>query len=125
MSRRLLGIFNENYRGFIRQYRWFIAIFVVAILCDAASTIHFMLRIGPDSEMHIIIRYLSKLLGPVAGPLAGAIGKVSAGTIVAIYLRRFAIYIFVTASVISFWAAWYNMWGHKIYVPGVLVWLTW
>ncbi len=125
MSKRLLEIFNENYRGFIREYRWFIAIFVVAILCDAASTMHFMLRIGPDSEMHIIIRYLSKLLGPVAGPLAGAIGKVSAGTFVAIYLRRFAIYIFVTASVISFWAAWYNMWGYKIYIPRILVWFTW
>ena len=125
MSRKLLEIYNENYRGFIREYRWFIAIFTIAILCDAASTIHFMLRIGPDSEMHIIIRYLSKLLGSVAGPLAGAIGKISAGTIVAIYLRRFAIYIFVTASAISFWAAWYNMWGHKIYIPRILVWLTW
>ena len=125
MSKKLLEIFNENYRGFIREYRWFIAIFVVAILSDAASTIHFMLRIGPDSEMHIVIRYLSKLLGPVAGQLAGAIGKVSAGTIVAIYLRRYAIYIFVTASVISFWAAWYNMWGFRLYVPKILVWFTW
>ena len=51
MSRKLLEIFNENYRGFIREYRWFIAIFTIAILCDAASTIHFMLRIGPDSEI--------------------------------------------------------------------------
>ena len=61
----------------------------------------------------------------IAAFLAGAIGKVSAGIIVAIYLRRFAIYIFVTASVISFWAAWYNMWGHKIYIPKILVWFTW
>ena len=125
MNRKLLEILTENYRGFIREYRWFIAIFVVAILCDAASTIHFMLQTGPDSEMHIIIRYLSKLLGSIAGPLAGAIGKILSGTIVAIYLRRFAIYIFVTASAISFWAAWYNMWGHRIYVPRILVWFTW
>ena len=125
MSRKLPDILAENYRGFFKKYRWFIAVFVVAILCDAVSTMHFMLRIGPDSEMHIIIRYLSKLLGPVAGPLAGAVGKVAAGIIVAIYLRRFALYIFITASVISFWAAWYNMWGYKIYIPKILVWFTW
>jgi len=125
MSNKIIGSFSENRQGFLTKYRWLIAVFVAAILCDAISTIHFMVRIGPDSEMHIMIRYLSRLLGPVAGPLVGAAGKVAAGIIVAIYLRRYAIYIFVTASVISFWAAWYNMWGFRLYVPKILVWFTW
>ncbi len=89
---------------------------------DAASTTHFMLKYGPQVEIHVVIRFMSVVFGSVVGPLLGAIAKAAAGIMVAIYLRRFAAYIFVAASIISFWAAWYNIWGMHLYVPGLLKW---
>ncbi|HUW19785.1 MAG TPA: hypothetical protein VMW16_10835 [Sedimentisphaerales bacterium] len=125
MADWLITKFKENYRGFWKDYRWFLAVFILSVFCDAASTMHFMLIEGPDDEIHAAIRLVSRLLGPVAGPLAGAIGKVAAGILVSIYLRRFAAYILAAASIISFWAAWYNLWGFEIYTPIILKWLSW
>jgi hypothetical protein len=121
----LVSKFRENYRGFWKDYRWFVVVFVVSLFCDAASTMHFMLREGPDVEMHIVIRFISRILGPVAGPLVGAVGKAVAGVIVGVFCRKFAAYIFITASVISFWAAWYNIWGHQLYTPIIMEWFPW
>ena len=86
---------------------------------------HFMLKEGPDAEMHLAIRFVSKVLGPIAGPLIGAIGKTVAGVLVGIFCRRFAAYIFVTASIISLWAAWYNIWGFRLYTPIIVYWFPW
>ena len=125
MASWLVTKFRENYRGFLKRYQWSIAVFVLALFCDAASTIHFMLVEGPDVEIHPLIRLVSKILGPVAGPLLAAAGKAVTGVVVSIFCRRFATYIFVTASVISLWAAWYNMWGYKVYTPLILKWIPW
>jgi hypothetical protein len=121
----LVSKFRENYRGFWKDYRWFVVVFVISLFCDAASTMHFMLREGPDVEMHIVIRFISRLLGPVAGPLVGAVGKAVAGVIVGVFCRKFAAYIFITASIISFWAAWYNIWGYQLYTPIIMEWFPW
>ena len=117
--------FRGNYGGFWKDYRWFIVVFIVSLFCDAGSTMHFMLREGPDAEMHLGIRFVSRIFGPIAGPLIGAIGKAVAGVLVGIFCRRFAGYIFVTASIISFWAAWYNMWGFRLYTPIIVQWFPW
>ena len=84
-----------------------------------------MLREGPDSELHIGFVFVSRLFGPVVGPLLGGIAKITAGIIVAIYCRRFSLYILVVASIISFWAAWYNIWGVNVYTPIFLKWIPW
>ena len=86
---------------------------------------HFMLIEGPDAEMHLAIRFVSEIFGPIAGLLIGAIGKAVAGLFVGIFCRRFAGYIFVTASIISFWAAWYNIWGFRLYTPIIVYWFPW
>lgn len=125
MANWLTTKLKENSWGFWKDYRWFIIVFVIALFCDAAGTIHFMLIEGPDVEIHPVIRLVSKILGPVAGPLIAAVGKAFAGILVCIYCRRFAAYIFVAASIISFWAAWYNLWGFKIYTPLILRWIPW
>ena len=122
----LLGVverFRANCRGFWGRYWWCVVIFSVGLLCDGLSTIYFMLRTGPEAELHAVIRFASQVLGPVGGPLLGVLGKGVCGVVVAIYLRRFAIYIFFLASFLSFWAAWYNMWGHEYYVPLFMKWL--
>jgi len=77
------------------------------------------------AEIHLAIRWVSMLFGNILGPLIGALGKTIAGLLVAIYLRRFAIYILLAASIISFWAAWYNVWGYKIYEPNIFNWIPW
>jgi hypothetical protein len=40
-----------------------------------------------------------------------------------IYLRRWAIYIFVAVIILYAWAAWYNIWGCDLYYPRLLDWL--
>lgn len=93
------------------------------MICDTVTTIRFMSEDGIDAEIHLAIRFISGFLGPVAGPVTGAFGKISAGILVGVFLRSFAAYIFVTASIISFWAASYNQWGYKIYTPVILDWI--
>ena len=122
---RIVEKFRDNYRGFWRAYRWFIVVFVVAVFCDVASTIYFMTRESAPEETHPVIRMVSRVFGPIIGPLLSGIGKAVAGVIVAIYCRRFAVYIFVLAAIISLWAAWYNVWGINIYEPNIIRWLPW
>ena len=118
MVHPIITRFRQNYQGFWRAYCWLIMVYVVALLCDAASTIHFMLKDDAhNEEIHPAINLAARILGPVLGPLFGAVGKAVAGLCVAIYCRRFAPYILITVSIISFWAAWYNIWGSELYVP--------
>ncbi len=100
-----------------------VIVFLVSLFCDAASTIHFMVKTGPELEIHPMVRIAARIAGPVAGPLLGALAKALAGVIVAIYCRRFAAYILILASLISFWAAWYNIWGVNMYYPMFMRWL--
>jgi ABC-type phosphate transport system permease subunit len=112
--------FRVNSIGFWKKFRWMIIVFFIALLCDALSTVHFMRHTGPEAELHPGVQFMSELCGPVAGPLIGMILKATAGIAVAIYLRKYAGVIFFTGSVLSFWAAWYNLWGCDIYVPYIL-----
>jgi hypothetical protein len=64
-----------------------------------------------------VIRVAATIAGPVLGPLLGAFAKTIAGVMVSIYCRRFAVYILVLTAIISFWAAWYNVWGVEMYRP--------
>lgn len=124
----LVGIvrrFRENSVGFFRAYRWFIAVFIISLLCDAVSTVRFMVRDGADGEFHFVIRMLAGFFGPVVGPFVGAAGKAVVGIGVAILLRRYAVYIFVAASLVSLWAGWYNEWGSGIYAPVIFQFLLW
>jgi hypothetical protein len=115
--------FVQNHTGFWQAYRWFIAVFIIAIFCDALSTIHFMNRIGIEAELHPAFYLISRIFGPNFGPLLGAAGKAIAGFAVAIYCRQFAAHILLAASIISFWASWYNIWGMHIYTPILLEWI--
>jgi hypothetical protein len=120
---RIKNRFIQNHTGFWMTYRWFIGVFIIAVFCDALSTIHFMNRFGIEGELHPAYYLVSKALGPNLGPLIAAVGKAIAGFAVAIYCRQFAVHIFLAASIISFWAAWYNIWGLHIYSPILLEWI--
>jgi len=117
--------FKQDMTALWQRSHWFLAIFVIAMLCDGLSTIHFMLTEGVEKEMHIAVRCLSITFGPVAGPLIGAFGKIVTGIIVGAYCKKFANYIYTAASILSFAAAWYNIWGIKIFAPQILRWIPW
>jgi len=109
--------FRNNSLGFWDAYKWVLVLFAVAVFLDAASTIRFMLKLGPELEIHPMVRIAAQVAGPVAGPLLGAAAKVLIGVFVAIYCRRWAAYILVATAMISLWAAWYNVWGVNMYYP--------
>ena len=121
----VIARFRANCFGFWRKYRWLIAIFVVAALCDGLSTIYFMLRWGASAEVHPIIRLVSHIFGPILGPLLSVSVKAALGIALAIYLRRIAFYILLFSAGLSFWAAWYNFYGYSIYTPRILYWIPW
>ena len=74
--------FRTNAAGFWNTYRWLIIIFLIALLCDALSTCHFMYFGDPDSEIHPAIRLAAKIFGPIFGPLLGFVGKAVVGIII-------------------------------------------
>ena len=122
----VIGRFRKNYAGFWQSYKWLVGVFILALLCDGASTMYFMLKKGDSTEeVHPVILLVSIISGPVLGPLLGVIGKAAAGIFVAIYCRRYAVYILLVGIVLSFWAAWYNVWGINLYVPRVIKWICW
>jgi len=112
----------DHFYAFIRKHCFWIALYALALLCDTLSTIHIMLRAGTDVEMHPIVGLVSRWLGPVWGPIVGFFGKLLGGILVAMYWRGVAAAIFLCASIISFWAAWFNLWGYQVYTPAIFDW---
>jgi hypothetical protein len=108
--------FRENSRGYWTTHGSMMAIFLVALLCDTVSTIRFMQELGVGAEWHPAVRLASAMFGPVAGPLIGALGKAIACICVTIYCRRYAGGIFLAATLIYLFAAWYNAWGMYLLV---------
>jgi hypothetical protein len=110
----------QNYKDLWAKYHWVILIFYFSLLCDACSTIYFMLKYGQDSEIHPAIYFVSKIFGPIAKPLIGAVAKAMAGILIATYCKRFAVYIFLLVSIISLGATWYNIYGVEIHIQNIL-----
>ena len=119
----ILGRFRVNWKGYIQQYRVFLILTILAALADAASTVYFMCRTGPDAEGHPAIRLISIVFGPVLGPIISKLCQLSVIVILTVYLRRWAIYIFVAVIILYAWAAWYNIWDCDLYYPRLLYWL--
>jgi len=114
--------FRRNLRGFWPQYRWLVLVFVAGVLCDGLSTTYFMTREAICLELHPLYRWASEHWGCVLGPAAGSLGKIVLGLAVCVYLRRQAAAILTATAIISFWAAWYNIWGiHNPYVMRLAV----
>jgi hypothetical protein len=116
---------RENWRGVWQAYRWLVTTFVIAVFCDAVSTMYFMTHRPQVEEANPGVRWVSQWLGPLLGPLLAALGKIIAGLFVATTCRRIALYVLVAATLISFWAAWYNLWGIDLYTPRFAKWLNW
>ncbi len=114
---------HTSYHNFYADFRWLILIFISAMFCDTLSTTNFLTQ-GTFRELHPLWRFISseKMFGPLIGPLVTAFVRVVVGLLVAVYYRKFASVILITASILGFWAAWYNTWGFKIYTPAIQSW---
>jgi hypothetical protein len=107
--------FRVNWNGYIRLYWLFLVMIILTSAADMLSTIHFMLIEGPEAEGHPAIRLLAIFLGPVFGPVIGKICQLAVIVSLTVYLRRWAVYIFVGVIILYTWAAWYNIWGQNSY----------
>ncbi|MCH2208671.1 MAG: hypothetical protein MK132_22760 [Lentisphaerales bacterium] len=103
---------KRNSQDFIIEHHYFITLLIVAASVDAASTIYFMHTVGPQLEIHPVIRELGFILGPTLGPILGKILQITVGMSAVIYLRKYAKYILVIAAVIYSWAATANFLTH-------------
>lgn len=109
--RDIVERFHVNSEGYIREYRIFLVLTVIAAVVDAASTIYFMLRTSPDVEGHPAIRLISIVFGPIFGPIVSKLIQLTVIVALTVYLRHWATYIFVAVIILYTWAAWYNLWG--------------
>jgi hypothetical protein len=102
---------RENSHGFWHAYNTLIIMFTLALLADCFSTIYFMSHLGVSAELHPMVRFVSIIFGPVAGPVLGALGKFAVCVYIAIYCKKFAGRIFLGLAIVYILAAWYNIWG--------------
>jgi hypothetical protein len=123
-ARNIVERFRVNWEGYIRECRVFLILTVLAALADAASTVYFMLRAGPNAEGHPAIRLISAVLGTILGPIVGKLCQFTAVVALTVYLRRWAAYIFIAVIILYAWAAWYNVWGCNLYYPRLLDWFN-
>jgi hypothetical protein len=111
---------RENWVGYARQYRVFLVLVALASLADMASTIHFMVHAGADVELHPTVRFVSLYFGPWLGPVLGKAIQVTVIVVLTVFLRRWAVFIFLPVIILYAWAAWYNVWGYHLYYPPLL-----
>jgi hypothetical protein len=106
--------------GYVREYRIFLILVLLASLADMASTIRFMVYAGPQAELHPTVRFVSEFLGPWLGPVVGKAIQVIVIITLTVFLRRWAIFIFIPVIILYAWAAWHNVWGYQTYYPPLL-----
>ena len=112
--------FRENWNGYVHKYRVLLILTFLASLADTASTVYVMLIHGPAAEGHPVVRVVSLVFGPILGPILGKATQFLVAITVTVFLRRWAIYIFVPLIILYGWAAWYNLWGYEVYYPRLL-----
>ena len=108
---------QANWPGYLRTYWIFLILLALAAIADMVSTVFFMAIDGPEAESHPIIRLLSVAFGPVFGPVVGKLSQVAAAIVVTVYLRRWALYIFVAVIILYAWAAVYNVVATPLLLP--------
>ena len=112
-----------NYQGYWQRYYWLLIVTFIAALADLMSTIRFMTAEGIEQELHPAIRIVAFITGPIVGPIIGKLAQLAAILLVTLYTRRIAIFIFIAATMMYSWAAWYNIWGRDFYTPLLIEWL--
>ena len=100
---------QDNWPGYLATYWAFLVVLALAAVADMFSTVFFMAIDGPHAESHPVIRLLALALGPMLGPVVGKLAQFAAVVLLTVFLRRWAIYIFVAVIILYAWAAVYNV----------------
>jgi len=79
--------YKNNWNGFWTEHFNLIILVILAGILDTISTIWFMERLGPEFELHPLVRYLSEELGIYAGPIIGKSIKIGLGLLVLVYCK--------------------------------------
>lgn len=96
-----------KYLLFKKHYILLIALIGTALM-DAVSTTYFMLQIGPDHELNWVVRQLSYLYGPVAGPLLGKIYQILAVWVMSVMVPKLIRFICCMVIVFNVYAFFMN-----------------
>jgi hypothetical protein len=120
MYRPAINDFGQDVLEFCRRHRVVILLFLSAMLCDAFSTAHVMLRAGTANEIHPLVRAVSASIGPVIGPFIGAAFKIAGGLIICAYVRRYAAAILILASASALIGLFYNLYAQQLYLHGTI-----
>lgn len=115
----------RNWVGYVREFRVWLILTVVACVADMVSTMYFMSVHGSEAEMHPAIRMVSVILGPIAGPIVGKVCQFGGVVLITIFFRWAAKYVFLVVIIMYSWAAWFNVWGKGLYVPNMFVLVPW
>lgn len=76
--------------GFHPSVRLLFGVFAAMLAFDTLSTVLVVLQFGPGMELHPMVRMASEWMGPIAGPIAGALMKAMGMIFVVHYARRLA-----------------------------------
>ena len=106
---RIKQRFLQNFEGFYETFKFPISFLVITALLDAFSTFCFMYVLGVEQELHPMVRNLSELIGPLAGPFLGGALKIFLGLAAIIYIRRFEKPLIWTASLLYAYAFMHNL----------------
>jgi len=106
---RIKGRFLQNCDGFYETFKFPITLLIITALLDAFSTFCFMYVLGVDQELHPIVRSLSEVMGPVAGPFLGGALKIFLGLAAIIYIRKFEKPLIWAASFLYAYAFMHNL----------------
>ena len=108
---------KKNAPHYLRDFWPWLLVALLAILADFLSTYHFMKLHGWEYELHPVIRLFSKYLGVFWGPFISKLGQLCAALIFTLTYRKTTRVALITISLIYLYAAWFNVFGNKLYTP--------
>ena len=106
---RIKDRFLKNCDGFYETFKFPITLLIITAILDAFSTFCFMYVLGVEQELHPIVRSLSEMIGPIAGPFLGGALKIFFGLAAIIYIRRFEKSLIWAASLLYAYAFMHNL----------------
>lgn len=115
LRQRWLLLWRPNRRLFV--------FFFITLLMDTLSTMHFMRTLGPESELHPLVRLICCTFGIVLGPLIAAAVKALVLAAVLLCHRRFARAVLLIAGLLHGLACFYNLYVADLYFEDLLPWL--
>ena len=118
----LKPVYHEWHLLWMSNHKYLTA-FLLALTLDTISTINFMVTIGPEHELHPLVRFAAAAWGPVMGPIVAALYKTIGALIVVLYWKKITQPLFTIATITYLLAGAYNYFAVELYTLGYIHWL--